>query len=98
MGYFQDGEDAITVRKDVTSCTFKTCVREVWKVADITYTTSPGTGVHGITYADVTGTLSFRAGESEKTFTVNILNNELAESKNFTLEFQILPTITLLVH
>ncbi|MHB9055310.1 MAG: alpha-L-fucosidase [Paludibacteraceae bacterium] len=55
--------------------------------ASVTFSTLPGTGVHGKTYADKTQTLQFAAGESLKTATVTILENSLAEgNKDFYIE------------
>jgi hypothetical protein len=46
---------------------------------DVTYATDPGTGVPGVDYTPVTGTLTFSSGATSRTFTVPILNDTLAD-------------------
>ena len=82
-GIFRMEKDLVNVRKDAGSCTLKVTRTGCSDAASVTWSTSPGSGVHGITYTDQTGTLTFAAGEMEKTFTVTFLNNELVENKNF---------------
>lgn len=51
-----------------------------------TYATQNGTAVSGTEYTATTGTVSFAAGETSKTFTVPIINNSSIEgAKKFTL-------------
>lgn len=56
--------------------------------ASVVYATSNGTATAGTDYTAATGTLNFAAGETSKTFTVNILEDSLAEGNemvNLTL-------------
>ncbi|HHT21869.1 MAG TPA: T9SS type A sorting domain-containing protein [Bacteroidales bacterium] len=72
------------------SGTFTFTVRrfgDLSETATVTYITSPGTGVHGKTYLDKTEVLEFGAGESEKTATITIIDNDVAEgNKDFYIE------------
>lgn len=57
------------------------------EAAEITVVTTPGTGVHGKNYQDITQTLRFEAGEAKKTVSVNILENTFIEGdKDFSVE------------
>lgn len=57
------------------------------EAASVTVVTSPGTGVHGKNYIDASATLHFAAGESIKTATVQILENDFREgNKDFYIE------------
>lgn len=54
--------------------------------ATVTYATSNGTGKSGSEYTSTTGTLSFAANESSKTFTVPIFNDTAGDgAKTFTV-------------
>jgi hypothetical protein len=48
--------------------------------ATIDYSTAGGTGVPGLDYSAISGTLSFAAGEQTKTVFVNLLDDTIAES------------------
>lgn len=57
------------------------------EASSITVVTSPGTGVHGKNYIDVSVTLHFAAGESKKTASIQILENDFREgNKDFYIE------------
>ncbi len=87
-GMFEMERTFAESREDAGSFTF--VVRRfgnLSEAATVTYITSPGTGVHGKTYSDKTEVLQFAAGESEKSATVTILENDLAEgNKDFYIE------------
>ena len=74
----------VNVRKDAATVTVRvTRSGSAETAATVDVATSPGTGVHGMTYTNLSSTLSFAAGEKEKTFTVTLLNNEFTEDKTF---------------
>lgn len=57
------------------------------EAADITVMTTPGTGVHGKNYTDITETISFAQGEARKQVLINILENTFIEGdKDFSVE------------
>ena len=53
--------------------------------ADVTYATSNGTGTAGSEFNGTSGTLSFAAGETTKTFTLTALNNSAMGNKTFNV-------------
>lgn len=87
-GMFELEKSFAESREDAGHFTFK--VRRLGdssEAASVTYITSPGTGVHGKTYIDKTEVLQFAVGEAEKTVTVEIVDNDLAEgNKDFYIE------------
>lgn len=55
--------------------------------ASVTYITSPGTGVHGKTYIDKTEVVHFLPGESIKSASISIVDNNLNEgNKDFYIQ------------
>jgi hypothetical protein len=47
--------------------------------ASVDYATADGTAVQGLKYVNATGKLTFAAGQTSKTFSVQIVDNDLAE-------------------
>ncbi|HPT44097.1 MAG TPA: discoidin domain-containing protein, partial [Paludibacteraceae bacterium] len=83
-GIFQMSNAQLNVRKDAATVTVRvTRSGSAETAATVDIATSPGTGVHGMTYNNLSSTLSFAIGEKEKTFTVTLLNNEFTEDKTF---------------
>ncbi len=83
-GIFQMEKTQVNVRKDAATVTVRvTRSGSAETAATVDVATSPGTGVHGMTYTNLSSTLSFAAGERQKTFTVTLLNNEFTEDKTF---------------
>ena len=83
-GIFQMEKTQVDVRKDAATVTVRvTRSGSAETAATVDVATSPGTGVHGMTYTNLSSTLSFAAGEREKTFTVTLLNNEFTVDKTF---------------
>jgi hypothetical protein len=80
-GYFSFGASTYTVDEGGTSLTV-TVNREFGAVGAVAvnYATGDGTATAGQDYTATSGTLTFAAGETSKTFTVPILNDALVES------------------
>jgi hypothetical protein len=46
----------------------------------VTYSTVPGTALPGFNYVSTTNTLTFNDGDTNKTFTIPLVNNPVAQS------------------
>jgi hypothetical protein len=80
-GYFSFGASSYSIEEAGTSLTV-TVNREFGAVGavSVNYATGDGTATAGQDYTATSGTLTFAAGETSKTFTVPILNDALVES------------------
>lgn len=87
-GMFEFGKPLYDIREGTAYCTVEVKRSGTALVAaSVTVSTSPGTGVHGKTYKDISTTLEFAPGEFSKTVAVEIIDNDFKDgNKDFYLE------------
>ena len=87
-GMFEFGKPLYDIEEGTAYCTVEVKRSGTALVAaSVTVSTSPGTGVHGKTYEDVSTTLEFEPGEFSKTVAVKIIDNDFKDgNKDFYLE------------
>lgn len=87
-GMFELKRSTIDVQENTGTLNFDIIRKgSLGEAASVTVVTSPGTGVHGKNYIDASATLHFEAGESLKTASVQILENDFREgNKDFYIE------------
>ena len=55
----------------------------------VDYFTLPGTASNGLDYVTSTGTITFGPGETNKTFTVTIIDDKLQEGNDFVIGYPV---------
>ena len=54
--------------------------KRVNQSASVDYATTGGTGVAGVDYVSASGTVTFAPGETQKTFTVGVINKDTVDT------------------
>jgi len=87
-GSFKFSLKDYSVKEDVGTATITVHRTSGTSAASVKYASSSGTAAPGLDYNDVSGTLNFAAGETSKSFTVQVIDDsdvEDSETVNLTL-------------